>query len=140
MLSNDGRYTIIYNGELYNFKSLRQEISTKNNEWNSNSDTEVILKAYQKWGANCLNKFEGMFAFVIWDSYRKKVFGARDRIGVKPFYYYNKNKSFTFASRPSSIVNINKNLKYQYNIQTINIYLHSGYVQHHIQFMMEFFN
>ena len=77
---------------MYNFKSLRQEISTKNNEWNSNSDTEVILKAYQKWGINCLDKFEGMFAFVIWDSYKKQIFGARDRIGVKPFYYYNKIK------------------------------------------------
>ena len=128
MLSNDGRYSIIYNGELYNFKSLRQEISTKNNEWNSNSDTEVILKAYQKWGINCLDKFEGMFAFVIWDSYKKQIFGARDRIGVKPFYYYNKNKSFTFASRPSSIIKINKNLKNQYNFETIKIYLHSGYV------------
>ena len=69
-----------------------------------------------------------MFAFVIWDKLEKKIFGARDRMGVKPFYYYDKDKSFTFASRPNPIINLNPNLKNNYSLKSIQLYLHSGYV------------
>ena len=107
MQSNDGRYTIIYNGEIYNFKILREILSQDVKSWNSNSDTEVVLKSYEKWGVDCLNKLEGMFAFIIWDNI-EKIFGARDRMGVKPFYYYEKSKSLTIASRPSPIIKLNQ--------------------------------
>ncbi len=128
MQSSDGRYTIIYNGEIYNFRYLKKELSTDYNDWKSNSDTEVVLKSYEKWGIDCLDKFEGMFAFVIWDNFKKQIFGARDRIGVKPFYYYTKNQSFTFSSRPSSIIKLNRNLQNHFNLKSIELYLHAGYV------------
>ena len=77
MHSNDGRYIIIYNGEIYNYKYLKKILSKDTKNWKSASDTEVVLKAYEKWGVNCLNKFEGMFAFVIWDKLEKKNFWSK---------------------------------------------------------------
>jgi asparagine synthase (glutamine-hydrolysing) len=81
------RYTIVYNGEIYNYIELRQELMQLGYEFLSRSDTEVILAAYACWGTQCLQKFDGMFAFAIWDEQEKKLFAARDRFGEKPFYY-----------------------------------------------------
>ncbi len=78
---------ITYNGEVYNYLELRQELTNLGHNFNTQSDTEVILASYQEWGADCLNKFNGMFAFVIYDQIKKKVFVARDRFGVKPLYF-----------------------------------------------------
>jgi len=87
MMSVDGRYIVVQNGEIYNYIELKRELA---NEYcfRSRSDTEVILAAYQKWGAGCLDRFVGMFAFVIWDTVEKTAFAARDRFGVKPLYYH----------------------------------------------------
>lgn len=104
MFSADGRYFIIYNGELYNFKALRLELQRANDNnpnpypFKTQSDTEVILAAYIKWGANCLKYFNGMYAFAIWDKQKQELFIARDRLGIKPLYYWTDGKVFAFAS------------------------------------------
>ncbi len=103
MLSDDSRYVIIFNGEVYNYIELREELKAKGYSFRSDSDTEVVLKSYQEWGDKCLHKFNGMWAFVIYDQITKKIFGARDRFGVKPFYYYKDNNSFIFASEIKAI-------------------------------------
>lgn len=88
MCSENGRYWIIYNGEIYNFKELREELIGLGYNFITSTDTEVILAAYQQWGVNCLDKFNGMWAFVIYDRQDKEIFMARDRFGIKPFYYW----------------------------------------------------
>ena len=100
--SEDKRYVIVYNGELYNYLELKKELSDF--KFRTNSDTEVILNAYIKYGTECLNFFNGMYAFAIWDSLKKEFFAARDRMGVKPFYYSFSNHSFVFSSEIRPII------------------------------------
>jgi len=89
---------IIYNGEIYNYKEIKNELEEEGYIFRSNSDTEVVLKAFHKWGYNAVQKFRGMFAFAIWDKKDKKLTLCRDRIGVKPIYWYWRNGLFMFAS------------------------------------------
>lgn len=96
------RYVIIFNGEIYNYRELKQTLEKKF-RFETQSDTEVLLYAYIHWGADCLNKLNGMFAFAIWDKFEKKVFAARDRYGVKPFYYNFDGSSLTFSSEIKAI-------------------------------------
>jgi asparagine synthase (glutamine-hydrolysing) len=103
MASDDDRYRMIFNGEVYNYIELRDELKSKGYQFKSNSDSEVVLKSYQEWGEACLDKFNGMWALTIYDRERKELFGARDRFGVKPFYYYKDDESFIFASEIKSI-------------------------------------
>lgn len=103
MFSHDGKLVIIFNGEVYNYIEIREEL--KNDfEFKTETDTEVILAAYQKWGEKCLDKFNGMFSFVIYNLTTKEIFGARDRFGIKPFYYYNDDENFIFASELKAIL------------------------------------
>ncbi|MFB6212776.1 MAG: asparagine synthase (glutamine-hydrolyzing) [Candidatus Magasanikbacteria bacterium] len=95
---------ITYNGEVYNFKEIRKELSQKGYTFRSGTDTEVIMKSYIEWDKKCLQKFNGMFAFVIWDSRKKELFGARDHLGIKPFYYGKQNESFYFGSEIKAIL------------------------------------
>jgi asparagine synthase (glutamine-hydrolysing) len=104
-LSSDGNQpmskfdlNIVYNGEVYNYVELRNELVKLGYSFFSSSDTEVILTAYYEWGAECVQKFEGMWAFAIWDEKKRELFCSRDRFGIKPFYYILKNGSFYFAS------------------------------------------
>ena len=98
---------IVFNGEIYNYIEIRDELSAKGYTFKSNSDTEVILKAYHKWGEDCVHKFNGMWAFAIWDSKEKKLFCSRDRFGIKPFYYhYKQQKEFLFASEIKAILQV----------------------------------
>lgn len=103
MFSNDKRYIIIFNGEVYNYIEIKKELEHKYN-FNSGTDTEVILAAYQEYGERCLEKFNGMFALAIYDTYDKSVFVARDRFGIKPFYYYQDDDRLIFASEIKSIL------------------------------------
>ena len=110
MTSNDGRYTIIFNGEIYNFESIRNDLKKLNFNFKTQSDTEVILYAYIAWKEKCLNKFNGMFSFAIYDNKKENIFIARDRIGIKPLYYFKKDSQFIFCSEINPIVNlVNKN-------------------------------
>ncbi|MBM6593018.1 asparagine synthase (glutamine-hydrolyzing) [Microvirga pudoricolor] len=97
MISDDGRYVLIFNGEIYNYLEIKKELSYTY-EFQTRSDTEVLLKAYCHWGDDCLRRFNGMFAFAIYDRRTKTLFAARDRFGVKPFYYYLTHDTFVFAS------------------------------------------
>lgn len=114
------RYSIVHNGEIYNYKELRQQLMSKGYHFKSHSDTEIILAAYDSWKQDCLRFFDGMFAFAIWDEQEQKLFAARDRFGEKPFYYTYSNDAFYFASEIKAINNIvnertvNKNLLLQY--------------------------
>jgi asparagine synthase (glutamine-hydrolysing) len=97
MANSDNSVWITYNGELYNYKALRDELSPRY-RFRSQSDTEVIIHAYGEWGEECVRRFNGIFAFAIYDAKRGRVFAARDQIGVKPFYYYSDDQRFVFAS------------------------------------------
>lgn len=92
------RYTIIYNGEIYNYSELKKELAVKGYSFHSHSDTEVILAAYAAWGAACLQRFDGMFSFAIWDEKEQAFFAARDRFGEKPFFFFYDEERFCFAS------------------------------------------
>ncbi len=98
-----GRYTIVHNGEIYNYIELRQMLSQKGYTFSSHSDTEVILAAYQHYGRDCLQYFDGMFAFGIWDEEEKKLFLARDRMGEKPLFFYIGSGRLLFASEMKSL-------------------------------------
>jgi asparagine synthase (glutamine-hydrolysing) len=103
MHSEDGRYHIIFNGEIFNFQELRAELSHLGYHFRSHTDTEVLLKAYVQYGSAMLDKLNGMFAFAIWDSVEQELFLARDRVGVKPLYYAVYNDTLYFASEPKSL-------------------------------------
>jgi len=100
----DGRYTITYNGEIYNYKKLRAQLEGEGEVFQSNSDTEVILKMFIHKGSQCVHFLRGMFAFVIWDSEKQTAFAARDPLGIKPFYYYRNSNNFAFASELRSVI------------------------------------
>jgi asparagine synthase (glutamine-hydrolysing) len=104
MTNETGEYVIVFNGEIYNYQSLRVELETAGHRFHSNSDTETIVHAYEEWGASCLDKFNGMFAFAIWNKRENRLFLARDRFGVKPLYYYFDGGKFLFASEIKAIL------------------------------------
>lgn len=97
MISNDNRFVIVFNGEIYNYIELRKELSSLY-EFKTKTDTEIILASYQIWGEKCIHKFNGMWAFVIYDREEKTLFVSRDRFGIKPFYYFKDDDTFIFAS------------------------------------------
>jgi asparagine synthase (glutamine-hydrolysing) len=100
--SDDGRYTIVYNGEIYNYIELRNELGPRS--FRTQSDTEVVLRAYQHWGRDCVSRFRGMFAIVIWDEQERKLFLARDRFGIKPLYWTQTPTGFYFASEVKALL------------------------------------
>src|SRR5437868_12668074 len=85
--STDGAQQLVFNGEIYNYLELREELRAKGHRFRSQTDTEVILAAYREWGDRCVERFNGMWAFAIWDSAQQALFCSRDRLGIKPFYY-----------------------------------------------------
>jgi asparagine synthase (glutamine-hydrolysing) len=104
MVSVDGRFVIIYNGELYNFLELREELERLGSRFQSRCDTEVILNAYAQWGAAAVDRFNGMFAFAIWDRRERTLFVARDRYGIKPLYYAWSGQTFIFGSEVKALL------------------------------------
>ncbi len=104
MTSEDGTLWIVFNGEIYNYPELREELLAKGHHFHSHSDTEVILHSYEEWGADCLGRFNGMWAFAILDEKKDELFCARDRFGIKPFYYTVVDGSFLFASEIKALL------------------------------------
>lgn len=100
----NGRFWLVHNGEIYNYKELRQELGSLGYRFVSDTDTEVILAAYAEWGVDCLPRFNGMFAFALWDQGQKRLFLARDRFGIKPLYYYWDGAKMGFASELKSLI------------------------------------
>lgn len=117
------RYTIIHNGEIYNYIELKDELQKKGYKFYSRTDTEVIAAAYDNWKEECLDHFDGMFAFAVWDQKKKELFVARDRFGEKPFFYFTDNEQFVFASEMKALwaagIDRKVNLKLLFNYLTI---------------------
>ncbi len=127
MASDDARVRIVYNGEVYNFKVLRKELEKAGHQFRSDSDTEVILKAYLEWGTECLGRFTGMFALAIWDGRCRRLFLARDQLGIKPLYYYHHHGNLIFASELKGILafdGISKTL----DTGAVPLFLHYQYI------------
>jgi asparagine synthase (glutamine-hydrolysing) len=104
MTNEDGTLWLVFNGEIYNFIELREELTGKGHRFHSHSDSEVILHAYEEWGTGCLQRFNGMWAFALWDEKSQQLFCARDRFGIKPFYYTECGGSFLFASEIKALL------------------------------------
>jgi asparagine synthase (glutamine-hydrolysing) len=104
MASEDKKVWLTYNGEIYNHQDLRQELEGRGYVYKTHSDTETVLHAYEEYGAECVKKFRGMFAFAVWDGRTRRLFAARDRLGIKPFYYALHNGTLIFASEIKSIL------------------------------------
>ena len=129
MSSDCGRFVIVFNGEVYNYLELKRELENYGYQFKGSGDTEVVLASYHKWGQECLSKFNGMFAFAIYDqgtaNISPSLFMARDRAGKKPFYYAHKGKVFAFASELKAIPT---SLKGSIDFKALNYYLALGYV------------
>ncbi|MDQ0232255.1 asparagine synthase (glutamine-hydrolyzing) [Metabacillus malikii] len=103
-IKNSHQYTICYNGELYNTEDIRKELLTRGYSFEGHSDTEVLLQSYIEWGAECVHRLNGIFAFAVWDSTNETLFIARDRLGVKPLFFHEENGSLLFASEIKAIL------------------------------------
>ncbi|HIF58127.1 MAG TPA: asparagine synthetase B, partial [Rhodospirillales bacterium] len=106
MISVEHRFILSYNGEIYNFRELRIELEAKGYWFRSKTDSEVVLNAFSEWGIKCLDRFNGMFAFAIWDRKDKQLTLARDRYGIKPLYYTDQGGNFSFASEQKAILTL----------------------------------
>ena len=128
MVSADGQFVIVLNGEVYNYRELREKLPHPPGGWKSDSDTEVILGAYARWGPDCLPNLQGMFALAIWDRQEQTLFVARDRMGVKPLYYHHSNRWFGFSSRPGALFALQPDLSAAVDEQGMRLYLEAGYI------------
>jgi asparagine synthase (glutamine-hydrolysing) len=122
-----GRYTVLHNGEIYNYKELRETLQQKGYQFRTQSDTEVIIAAYDCYGDECLQHFDGMFAFCIWDEKEQELFAARDRFGEKPFFFFIDREQFVFASEMKALweAGVEKRM----NEKMLFNYLTLGYTQ-----------
>jgi asparagine synthase (glutamine-hydrolysing) len=127
MVSADGRFVIVFNGEIYNHSDLRPLLAPPGG-WRGTSDTETLLEAYRQWGVDCLARLNGMFAFAIWDNNERRLFLARDRMGVKPLYYSWSNGCFIFASRPSAMTGMLEGAGAEVNPESLRAFLELGYI------------
>jgi asparagine synthase (glutamine-hydrolysing) len=126
MVSADGRFVIVFNGEIFNHAELRPRLSPAGG-WRGTSDTETLLEAYRHWGTACLERLNGMFAFAIWDNTERRLFLARDRMGVKPLYYSWSNGRFIFASRPSAMLGLLEGGD-EIDTEALRVFLELGYI------------
>ena len=127
MMSSDERFVVVFNGEIYNHAELRLQLNPAG-DWRGASDTETLLEAYRQWGTDCLGRFNGMFAFAIWDRVERRLFAARDRLGVKPFYYAQRGSLLGFASRPGVLRALHPDFASSINPAALRMYLDLGYV------------
>ena len=127
MGNEDGSVQLVCNGEIYNFRELRELLEAEGHMFSSDSDNEVILHAYEKWGMGCLDHFNGMFAFALWDSRKKTLYLVRDRVGQKPVYYFFDGKRFVFASEIKAI--LEHDIPRRVDIEALNYYMGFRYTQ-----------
>ena len=139
MKDEKSKNIIIFNGEIYNFKELKSELRSFGHKFDTEGDTEVILKSYTQWGVECLKKLEGMFVFCIWDEKKKQLFIGKDKFGEKPlFYYFSKEHGFIFSSEIRSFLEVEK-IKQELRLDTesINQYLSLNYLINNKTFFRE---
>lgn len=122
MFNKDKSLVVVFNGEIYNYQELKQELEKKKHVFQTNSDTEVLLHGYEQWGKELPKKLRGMFAFAIWDKASKTLFLARDHFGIKPLYYYQNDDTFMFASEIKAFLEHPK-FKKELNKELIGPYL-----------------
>lgn len=122
MMNEDESLVITFNGEIYNYQELKEDLVKKGHIFKNNSDTETIIHGYEEYGEKIVSKLRGMFAFVIWDKNKKELFGARDYFGIKPFYYYKKDDVFIYGSEIKGFLP-NKDFKKEMNEQALKTYL-----------------
>jgi asparagine synthase (glutamine-hydrolysing) len=127
MASADGRYQLLYNGELYNFKLLRAELEGLGRRFRTKGDTEVVLQAFEEWGEKALQRLQGMFALALWDSRDKALFCARDHLGVKPFHYFWNGTVFAFASELKALVE-HPEVRREIDLDALSLYLEAQYI------------
>ncbi|HXJ94781.1 MAG TPA: asparagine synthase (glutamine-hydrolyzing) [Terriglobia bacterium] len=129
MQSLDGVLTVIFNGEIYNYLEIREDLKALGCAFRTGTDTEVLLQAYRQWGRECLHRFNGMWSFAIWDSSHARLFCARDRFGIKPFYYYCDSKRFLFGSEIKQLLRF-PDVPRRANAARVWDYLESGILSH----------
>jgi asparagine synthase (glutamine-hydrolysing) len=127
MFDAEGRIGIVFNGEIYNYRELRKQLRQKGHRFQSDSDTETMLYAYREWGSSCVDHFDGMFAFAIYDRRKGSLFLARDRLGKKPLYYYKDDERIVFASEIKAIV-ADKSIPRKMNPSAVVDYFAYNYV------------
>lgn len=127
MVSDDGRYVLVFNGEIYNFREIRKELERKGLYFHSNSDSEVVLAAFQTWGTKCVHRFIGMFAFAIWDEKEQRLLLFKDRVGVKPLYYGWDGKMLWFGSELKALRAFH-HWQPEINRQALGEYFQYGYI------------
>src|SRR5713226_7961003 len=127
MSNEDGTVWLIFNGEIYNFQELVPQLEQAGHQFRSRSDSEVIIHGYEQWGTACVERFNGMFAFAIWDSRKRRIFIARDRLGVKPLYYWSDGKHFAFGSELKSLLAFSA-VPRELNVHALQTYLMYEYV------------
>ena len=127
--SDDGSLQLLHNGEVYNYRELREELEGHGHRFRSATDTEVILASYQEWGDACVERFNGMWAFALWDGPRRRLFCARDRFGVKPFYYRHSGARLVFASEPAALLR-DPAYRPEVNVRAVRDFVEQGYTDH----------
>jgi asparagine synthase (glutamine-hydrolysing) len=126
MSNEEGNVWLVYNGEIYNFSTLKEDLEKKGHQFVSHTDSEVIIHAYEEYGAQCVNLFNGMFAFAIWDSVARKLILARDRLGIKPLFYFFSGERLVFGSEIKSILK-NPEIKKELNLSGFSQFIYYSY-------------
>ena len=124
--NEDGTIGIVYNGEIYNYLEIRETLIGYGHQFKTKSDTEVIIHAYEQWGVACLSRFNGMFAWILWDDQKDQVWIVRDRLGIKPLYYVETNEGWCFASEVKAIIK-SKMIRSELNERVLDTYFTLGY-------------
>ena len=136
MANSSGRFHLIFNGELYNYLELRQQLAQRGEIFCTETDSEVLLRAYQAWGEQALARFRGMFAFVIWDDMEKRLFAARDRFGIKPLYLVANNAGVALASEIKQLLGL-PGLTGRMNLPRARDFLAGGIADHTAETLFE---